>query len=88
MEVVRVCVCLSWPCVAVTTPPSPLFLSGMGLLRQNVAGRQSGRVTEHIKTHTHTHIYARSVCSAIPLGACHMPTPSVKAQMEPHPQRM
>lgn len=33
-------------CVAV--PP------GIGLSRQNVAGRQSGRVSERIKTHTHT----------------------------------
>lgn len=36
-------------------------------MRQNVAGRQSGRVTEHIKTHTHTHM--RTVCLAGPAAA-------------------
>lgn len=41
-----VCVSAS---VCVAVPP------GIGLLRQNVAGRQSGRVTEHIKAHTRMH---------------------------------
>lgn len=46
---------------------SPSFLCvavprGIRLWRQNVAGRRSGRVTEHIKTHTdactHTHTHS------------------------------
>lgn len=57
---VCVCVCVS-ASVCVAMPP------GIGLLRQNVAGRQSGRVTEHIKAHTHMH----TGCLLPPTAATH-----------------
>lgn len=65
--------------VCVAMPP------GITLLRQNVTGRQGGRVTEHIKTHTHMHTqYAHSLCllagqpphRKVPMGASQMPPPT------------
>lgn len=53
-EIEVMCASPSFLCVAVPR--------GIRLWRQNVAGRRSGRVTEHIKTHTdactHTHTHS------------------------------
>lgn len=68
---------------------SPSFLCvaaprGIRLWRQNVAGRRSGRVTEHIKTHTHARTHTQSArwpdsshTENIPVGASQPPTPIV-----------
>lgn len=56
---------------------------GIRLWKQNVAGRRSGRVTEHIKTHTHTPPHTRHHTHRLPVGqtrslrvpASHTPPP-------------